>query len=105
MPFHEFQRRNVSVGVPSMGIWSMMGRNARDPDGKFEGIGGFIPVIPRTGEAVFEFQRVMGDAMMDLDWPTRRQLIRQVAAATAAGAAAPSAPHTTTMVRPTVSRR
>jgi 4-cresol dehydrogenase (hydroxylating) len=69
MPFHEFQRRNVCLGVPSMGIWSTMGRSARDPQGKFEGIGGFIPVIPRTGEAVFEFQRVMGDAMRDLQWP------------------------------------
>jgi 4-cresol dehydrogenase (hydroxylating) len=47
-----------------------MGRTESDPDDKFDGIGGFIPVIPRTGEAIFEFQRVMGDAMHDLDWPT-----------------------------------
>jgi 4-cresol dehydrogenase (hydroxylating) len=69
MPFHAFQRRNVCLGVPSMGTWASMGRNPRDPTGKFEGIGGFIPVIPRSAEAVFEFQRVMGDAMKDLDWP------------------------------------
>jgi 4-cresol dehydrogenase (hydroxylating) len=69
MPFQSTERRNVIFGIPSMGIWQTMGRT-RDPSGKFEGIGGFIPVIPRTGEAVFEFQRVMGDAMRDLEWPS-----------------------------------
>jgi len=49
-------RRYGALGVPSLGIW----RIVRD-----DGHVGFFPVLPRSGEAVFEMQRVLGDALRE----------------------------------------
>ena len=51
-------RRKNSQGVPSLGIWKILGRSEKDPEAKFDGHSGFLPLIPRTGEAVLEAQRV-----------------------------------------------
>jgi FAD/FMN-containing dehydrogenase len=55
-PFASSIKRRRSLGVPSLGEWKIV----RD-DGHI----GFFPVLPRTGEAVFEVQRVLGDAMKE----------------------------------------
>ena len=49
-------KRRRSLGVPSLGAWKIV----RD-----DGHVGFFPVLPRTGEAVFEVQRALGEAMQE----------------------------------------
>jgi 4-cresol dehydrogenase (hydroxylating) len=49
-------KRHRSLGVPSLDSWKIV----RD-----DGHVGFFPVLPRTGEAVFEVQRVLGDALRE----------------------------------------
>ena len=56
-------RRKNAMGVPSLGIWKQLGRNQRDPSGKIDGHAGFFPLIPRSGEAIFEAHRVYASAM------------------------------------------
>lgn len=53
-PYPTRIRRHGTMGKPSLGIWKIVGSN---------GHVGLFPVIPRTGEAVFEAQRVLGDAV------------------------------------------
>ncbi|MGC1270462.1 MAG: FAD-binding oxidoreductase [Croceibacterium sp.] len=55
-PYPTSIKRRRSLGVPSLGEWKIV----RD-DGHI----GFFPVLARTGEAVFEMQRVLGDAMKE----------------------------------------
>src|SRR5690606_20352587 len=53
-PYQTGIRRMGALGVPSLGIWRIVGD---------DGHVGFFPVLPRSGEAVFEMQRVLGDAL------------------------------------------
>jgi (+)-pinoresinol hydroxylase len=53
-------------GIPSLEIFGMMGRS--------EGHMWFSPIIPMTGEAVFEAQKVFGQAYEDMGVPPGRQL-------------------------------
>lgn len=48
--------RLVNFGIPNLSTFGMLGRSAANPDPPGGHIG-FSPVIPRTGEAVLEFQR------------------------------------------------
>ena len=59
-PYQSSIRRHGALGVPSLGIWKIV----RD-DGHL----GFFPVLPRSGEAVFEMQRVLCDALRDYPLP------------------------------------
>jgi len=59
-PYRTGIRRYGALGVPSLGIW----RIVRD-----DGHVGFFPVLPRSGEAVFEMQRVLGDALKEFPLP------------------------------------
>ncbi len=59
-PYASGVRRRAALGVPSLGIWEIV----RD-----DGHVGFFPVIPRDGEAVFEAQRVLGDAQREFPLP------------------------------------
>jgi (+)-pinoresinol hydroxylase len=53
-------------GIPSLTIFGMMGRT--------EGHMWFSPIIPMSGEAVFEAQRVFGQAYADLGVPSINQV-------------------------------
>jgi 4-cresol dehydrogenase (hydroxylating) len=55
-PYRTAIKRHRSLGVPSLDSWKIV----RD-----DGHVGFFPVLPRTGEAVFEVQRVLGDAVRE----------------------------------------
>jgi FAD/FMN-containing dehydrogenase len=55
-PYQTGIRRAGALGVPSLGIWRIVGD---------DGHVGFFPVLPRSGEAVFEAQRVLGDALKE----------------------------------------
>lgn len=59
-PYRSLIRRNGAMGVPSLGIWKIVRDN---------GHVGFFPVLPRSGEACFEMQRVMGDALREFPLP------------------------------------
>lgn len=55
-PYPTSIRRHAALGVPSLGIWKIVSSN---------GHVGLFPIIPRSGEAVFEAQRALGDALKD----------------------------------------
>lgn len=55
-PYETGIRRMGALGVPSLGIWRIVGD---------DGHVGFFPILPRSGEAVFEMQRVLGDALKE----------------------------------------
>jgi 4-cresol dehydrogenase (hydroxylating) len=57
-PYRTSIRRHGAQGVPSLGIWKIVSEN---------GHVGFFPIIPRTGEAVFEAQHVLCDALREFD--------------------------------------
>jgi 4-cresol dehydrogenase (hydroxylating) len=54
-------KRHATFGIPSLGIWKIVSKN---------GHVGFFPIIPRSGEAVFEAQRVLGDVNRDYPIPS-----------------------------------
>ncbi|MCB5425053.1 FAD-binding oxidoreductase [Altererythrobacter sp. CC-YST694] len=55
-PYKTGIRRYGALGVPSLGIWRIVSGN---------GHVGFFPVLPRSGEAVFEMQRAMCDGLRE----------------------------------------
>jgi hypothetical protein len=68
----EVQRvhRLVDIGVPNLSIFSIAGgRTAQNPDNADGGQFYFSPIIPRTGEAVLEAGRVLGQAYREAGVP------------------------------------
>jgi len=62
--------RLVDIGVPNMAIFSIAGgRNAQNPDNADGGQFYFAPMVPRTGEAVLEAARVLGQAYQEAGLP------------------------------------
>ena len=57
-PYPTSIRRNTALGIPSLGIWKIVSG---------DGHVGLFPIIPRSGEAVFEAQRVLGDATREFN--------------------------------------
>jgi len=55
-PYPSRIRRNGAMGIPSLGIWKIV----RD-----DGHVGFFPILPRSAEALFEMQRVMGAGLSE----------------------------------------
>ena len=67
-PLTAEQRQRVhkpEFGIPSLEMFSIGARSETNPTPS-SGHMWFSPIIPRTGEAVFEAQRVLGDAVRDL---------------------------------------
>ncbi|HEY8519126.1 MAG TPA: FAD-binding oxidoreductase [Gammaproteobacteria bacterium] len=63
--------RNATLpefGVPSLTMFSIGARSATNPN-PTEGHMWFSPIIPRTGEAIFEANRVFAEAARELDLP------------------------------------
>ena len=58
----------VTFGIPNLSIFFIGARSAANPNPS-DGHVWFSPIIPRTGEAVFEAQRVFGDAARELGLP------------------------------------
>jgi FAD/FMN-containing dehydrogenase len=56
-----------AFGVPSLSIFSLIARTEEHPG--LEGHIGFSPIIPRTGEAIFEAQKVFGEIAREYDMP------------------------------------
>lgn len=59
-PYPTWIRRKAGHGVPSLGIWKVV---------RMDGHASFFPILPRTAEAVFEIQRVLGDALREFPMP------------------------------------
>ena len=59
-PYPTSIRRTATQGIPSLGIWKIVG---------VDGHAGFFPIIPRTGEAIFEAQRVFSETLHEFDLP------------------------------------
>ena len=57
----------VAFGIPNLSIFFIGARSAAGPGG--EGHIWFSPIIPRTGEAIFEAQQVFAQAAHDLGLP------------------------------------
>jgi len=54
-------RRNVTQGVPGLGVWYMVGRTEQNPNSWNETHNGLFSLIGRSGEAVFQAQRDFAD--------------------------------------------
>jgi FAD/FMN-containing dehydrogenase len=65
-PYPTSMRRNITQGVPSLGIWKNLGRTEALPDTWAQGHIGLFAVLPRSADAVFEAQHVFADTMGEL---------------------------------------
>jgi (+)-pinoresinol hydroxylase len=62
--------RLVDIGVPNMSIFAIAGgRTPQNPDSADGGQFYFAPMIPRTGEAILEANRVLAEAYRDAGVP------------------------------------
>jgi len=62
--------RLVDIGVPNMAIFSIAGgRTPQNPDNADGGQFYFAPMIPRTGEAILEAGRILGQAYREAGLP------------------------------------
>jgi (+)-pinoresinol hydroxylase len=62
--------RLVDIGIPNMSIFAIAGgRTPQNPDSADGGQFYFAPMIPRTGEAILEANRVLGQAYRDAGVP------------------------------------
>ncbi len=52
-----------SLGIPSLATWQSLGRTEQMPDSWQQNHVGLFVVIPRSADAVFEAQRVLGDTL------------------------------------------
>jgi 4-cresol dehydrogenase (hydroxylating) len=63
-------RRNVTQGVPGLGVWYMTGRTEQNPNAWDETHIGLFSLVGRSGEAVFKAQRDFADIAKRLDMPS-----------------------------------
>jgi FAD/FMN-containing dehydrogenase len=56
-------------GIPALSIWGLVSRTKQEP-GAHYGHQGFSPIIPRSGEAVFEANKLFARAARDYGLPT-----------------------------------
>ena len=68
-PYPTNMRRNITQGVPGLGIWHMTGRSEQNPNSWDETHIGLFSLIGRSGEAVFQAQRDFADVSQRLDLP------------------------------------
>jgi (+)-pinoresinol hydroxylase len=62
--------RLVDIGIPNMAIFSIAGgRTEQNPDAADGGQFYFAPMIPRTGEAILEAGRLLGEAYREAGVP------------------------------------
>ncbi len=65
-PYPTNIRRNVTQGVPQLGIWKNLGRTEATPNVWAQAHIGLFAVIPRSGDAVFEAQQLFIDTLGEL---------------------------------------
>jgi hypothetical protein len=67
-PEQQVRAHKVAFGIPNLSIFFIGARSETNPN-PTDGHMWFSPIIPRTGEAVFEAQRVFGEAARELGLP------------------------------------
>ncbi len=58
----------VALGIPNLAIFAIGARTEKNPSPS-DGEAWFSPVIPKSGEAIFEAQRVFGEVIKDVKMP------------------------------------
>ena len=69
-PYPTSMRRNVTQGVPGLGIWYMTGRSENNPNAWNETHIGLFSLVGRSGEAVLQAQEDFADISRRLGLPT-----------------------------------
>ncbi len=68
-PYKTLMRRNITQGVPGLGIWDTVGRSERNPNQWSETHIGLFSVIPRSGQAILDAQRAFAKIGDELGVP------------------------------------
>ncbi len=68
-PYRTNMRRNITQGVPGLGIWDTVGRSERDPNHWSETHIGLFSVVPRSGQGILDAQRAFAKIGDDLGMP------------------------------------
>ena len=69
-PYPTNMRRNVTQGVPSLGVWYQTSRTERNPNSWNETHIGLFSLVARSGEAVFQAQRDFQEIARKLEMPS-----------------------------------
>ncbi len=69
-PYPTNMRRNITQGVPSLGVWTQTGRSERTPNSWNETHIGLFSLIGRSGETVFKAQKDFADIAKQLEMPS-----------------------------------
>jgi 4-cresol dehydrogenase (hydroxylating) len=65
-PYPTNMRRNITQGVPGLGVWYQTGRSEANPNGWNETHIGLFSLVPRSGEGIFEAQQAFAEISADL---------------------------------------
>jgi FAD/FMN-containing dehydrogenase len=68
-PYPTNMRRNITQGVPGLGVWYQTGRTEQNPNAWNETHIGLFSLVGRSGEAVFKAQRDFADIARKLEVP------------------------------------
>jgi hypothetical protein len=69
-PYPTNMRRNITQGVPSLGVWYQTSRTENNPNSWNETHIGLFSLVARSGEAVFQAQRDFRDVAKSLNMPS-----------------------------------
>ena len=69
-PYPTNMRRNITQGVPGIGVWYQTGRTEQNPNSWNETHIGLFSLVGRSGEAVFQAQRDFADIAVRLGMPS-----------------------------------
>jgi 4-cresol dehydrogenase (hydroxylating) len=69
-PYRSNMRRNITQGVPGLGIWWMPSRSDQNPNAWDETHIGLFSLIGRSGEAIFQAQKDFASVAKKLDMPS-----------------------------------
>jgi FAD/FMN-containing dehydrogenase len=68
-PYRTNMRRNITQGVPGLGVWYQTGRSEQNPNSWNETHIGLFSLVPRSGEGIFEAQRAFAEISKELGMP------------------------------------
>ncbi len=69
-PYPTNMRRNITQGVPGLGVWYQTGRTEQNPNAWNETHIGLFSLVARSGEAVLKAQKDFADIARRLEVPT-----------------------------------
>jgi len=69
-PYPTNMRRNITQGVPGLGVWYQTGRTEQNPNAWNETHIGLFSLVGRSGEAIFQAQKDFADIAKRLEMPS-----------------------------------